>query len=284
MIFKAARDRPCRIERSMHWSWQDRYATQTGVRLQPTPQKTAPPPVVAPVAQSRRPPPASPQRACVRKKAQFPGRRSAISGFRYYNPATGRWLSRDPIEEQGGINLYGMVGNSTPNYIDPIGLKRGTACCDKPKRDEGKGILQTKAAAFFKAKDAAGTPREMQPNRFNNKFRGQYSCNSLNSELLNSFDPMPSCWECVLENRAAASGWTDHWIVVCTPYNENGDEVGSERITFDYWSKKGTPAGGNYKDFTDAYPNPGKGGIWNGPPMTPCPAPPTPNPQGNSIP
>jgi hypothetical protein len=182
------------------------------------------------------------------------------------------------------VNLYGFVGNSIPNYIDPIGLKRGTACCDKPTRDEGKVILQTKAAAFFKAKDAAGTPREMQPNWFNNTFRGQYSCNSLNCEFLNSFDPLPPCWECVLENREAASGFTDHWIVVCTPYDEKGDEVESERMTFDYWNKKGTPKGGNYTDFTDAYPNPGKGGIWNGPPMTPCPAPPTPNPPGNQTP
>jgi RHS repeat-associated protein len=28
-------------------------------------------------------------------------------GFRYYNPSTGRWLSRDPAEEEeGGFNLY----------------------------------------------------------------------------------------------------------------------------------------------------------------------------------
>jgi RHS repeat-associated protein len=26
--------------------------------------------------------------------------------FRYYDPATGRWISRDPIGESGGVNLY----------------------------------------------------------------------------------------------------------------------------------------------------------------------------------
>ncbi len=30
--------------------------------------------------------------------------------FRYYDPNLGRWLSRDPIGEWGGVNLYGMVG------------------------------------------------------------------------------------------------------------------------------------------------------------------------------
>lgn len=32
-------------------------------------------------------------------------------GYRYYDPVTGRWPSRDPIGEQGGVNLYGFVGN-----------------------------------------------------------------------------------------------------------------------------------------------------------------------------
>ena len=36
-------------------------------------------------------------------------------GYRYYNPSTGNWLSRDPIEEQGGSNVYGYVGN------EPVG-------------------------------------------------------------------------------------------------------------------------------------------------------------------
>ncbi|PAW75658.1 MAG: hypothetical protein B9S38_00745 [Verrucomicrobiia bacterium Tous-C4TDCM] len=36
-------------------------------------------------------------------------------GYRYYDPVTGRWPSRDPIEERGGINLYGFVGNDGVN-------------------------------------------------------------------------------------------------------------------------------------------------------------------------
>jgi RHS repeat-associated protein len=42
-------------------------------------------------------------------------------GYRYYNPSTGRWLSRDPIEEEGGFNLYAFVGNAPVNYVDPFG-------------------------------------------------------------------------------------------------------------------------------------------------------------------
>jgi RHS repeat-associated protein len=42
--------------------------------------------------------------------------------YRAYNPALGRWISRDPIGEAGGINLYGYVGNDPTNRLDPLGL------------------------------------------------------------------------------------------------------------------------------------------------------------------
>jgi len=44
-------------------------------------------------------------------------------GYRYYQPSTGRWLSRDPMEESGGENLYGFVYNEPIFYVDPDGAK-----------------------------------------------------------------------------------------------------------------------------------------------------------------
>lgn len=32
-----------------------------------------------------------------------------------------RWLSRDPLGESGGLNLYGYVGNNPTNMVDPFG-------------------------------------------------------------------------------------------------------------------------------------------------------------------
>jgi len=42
-------------------------------------------------------------------------------GYRFYNPTDGRWLNRDPIGEDGGMNLYGFLNNSATKTIDPDG-------------------------------------------------------------------------------------------------------------------------------------------------------------------
>jgi RHS repeat-associated protein len=44
-------------------------------------------------------------------------------GYRYYNASTGRWLSRDPIEEQGGANLYAFIENEPLHSVDYLGLR-----------------------------------------------------------------------------------------------------------------------------------------------------------------
>ena len=45
-------------------------------------------------------------------------------GARYYNPSTGRWLSRDPLGEQGGLNLYMFVHNHPTFAVDGLGLEQ----------------------------------------------------------------------------------------------------------------------------------------------------------------
>jgi RHS repeat-associated protein len=43
-------------------------------------------------------------------------------GYRYYSTSLRRWISQDPIEERGGVNLYGFVENTPVNYMDYLGL------------------------------------------------------------------------------------------------------------------------------------------------------------------
>ncbi|MCK5887350.1 MAG: RHS repeat-associated core domain-containing protein, partial [Alcanivorax sp.] len=41
---------------------------------------------------------------------------------RWYNPETGRWLSKDPIRIKGGLNQYEFCANNPVNCVDPMGL------------------------------------------------------------------------------------------------------------------------------------------------------------------
>ena len=58
--------------------------------------------------------------------------------YRKYDPSLGRWINRDPVEEQGGMNLYAMLSNSISNNWDDTGLVsyrekriKQNKCCHK---------------------------------------------------------------------------------------------------------------------------------------------------------
>jgi len=65
-------------------------------------------------------------------------------GYRYYDPLTGRWPSRDPIEEEGGINLYGFVENDGINWFDILGngKSRGGGRQDEFKNDSSADLQE----------------------------------------------------------------------------------------------------------------------------------------------
>jgi len=44
-------------------------------------------------------------------------------GYRHYAPKFGCWLSKDPIGEEGGWNLYNFASNNGVNIIDVLGQK-----------------------------------------------------------------------------------------------------------------------------------------------------------------
>jgi RHS repeat-associated protein len=43
-------------------------------------------------------------------------------GYRYYSPDLGRWTSRDPIEEEGGLAIYAFCFNNAVRDVDGVGL------------------------------------------------------------------------------------------------------------------------------------------------------------------
>ena len=78
--------------------------------------------------------------------------------YRYYDPASGRWITRDFIEEAGGVNLYAFVANQPNMKVDLLGLK--------PK-EGGKAVKikfeepdPAKIAPEYSGGGASGTTRD----------------------------------------------------------------------------------------------------------------------------
>ena len=46
-------------------------------------------------------------------------------GWRYYDPSTGRFLQRDPIGIEGGLNVYEYADSEPSAAVDPLGLSPG---------------------------------------------------------------------------------------------------------------------------------------------------------------
>ena len=61
-------------------------------------------------------------------------------GYRFYDPVTGRWPSRDPIWERGGLNLYGMVKNDAVNRWDYMGMHTNMFEYEDPDLQPGGSI------------------------------------------------------------------------------------------------------------------------------------------------
>ena len=72
----------------------------------------------------------------VRKNRYKPVFHTVISNYRYYSPEIGRWLSRDPIWERGGWNLYGFLGNDPIRFTDMLGTLKVM-----PDKEEGKATI-----------------------------------------------------------------------------------------------------------------------------------------------
>jgi hypothetical protein len=147
-------------------------------------------------------------------------------GYRLYDPETGRWPSRDPIEEEGGVNLYGFVGNSVVHLIDVLGLdpssyhyydtnsgalawsqliierqileelekeRKDHSCCDATMVAEGRETLMKRFKYLRDKQIADGVEFNEENPRDKKGANPLWSCHELNSSLLPHLaDPIPN--------------------------------------------------------------------------------------------
>jgi len=117
--------------------------------------------------------------------------------YRDYDAASGRWPSRDPIEEQGGINLYGFVGNDGMNKWDKLGLvqnatgiNNGQSCSKCCKSCEKKGPLRPQISengtTGFNIKAVAKSPTF--ESEYVDGYRGNEDCCAVQYNWWNCYD------------------------------------------------------------------------------------------------
>ena len=73
--------------------------------------------------------------------------RAAVgSGYRYYSPALGRWVNRDPIGEAGGVSLYRLLRNDPVTRLDWLGLRDVHGTLELVYRDKSGNLRSLTAS------------------------------------------------------------------------------------------------------------------------------------------
>jgi RHS repeat-associated protein len=108
-------------------------------------------------------------------------------GYRYYDPMTGRWPSRDPIEESGGINLYSFVINSPLGTVDQYGLMFNVSFLEKWVADKIDGVIQSIGNGIS---EGARAVKDEVGNYFSSKWTSSIGTNFTSTWGLNKGKPI----------------------------------------------------------------------------------------------
>jgi RHS repeat-associated protein len=188
-------------------------------------------------------------------------------GYRSYNPSSGRWLSRDAVGEEGGLNLYAFVANGPISHCDSLGHEIShpdrlptlydSCCCDEYGRRIGLDKLKERyglAKNYLDSNGAVPDPYENGP--------GHISCFDAAVAILGFMEPTPSCWICYIENRREHKivwdgrprwGWDEN-AVVCVSFTPA--RAPAQKVVFDWFNSrvKGWGPAEPYDKFLREYP------------------------------
>jgi RHS repeat-associated protein len=70
-------------------------------------------------------------------------------GYRWYLPVLGRWVSRDPIGFEGGVNLYNAFGNAPLDMLDPWGQAGVELTCPELGSDDFSNKVPTQLPVWL---------------------------------------------------------------------------------------------------------------------------------------
>ena len=202
--------------------------------------------------------------------------------------ALGEGISRDPIAEKGGLNLYAFVRNDSPNAVDPAGLFDGPIVWPPrpdprppqrppqypPRKPFPDSLLKKYDCSCCGAQEIADGKKELI-NRFNQakayldgkKLKpdadadepGEASCDTSNGAVLNFINPTPRCWICFMDNRLGRVSFLNYWdenFIHCYTVNNKGIK---DELILDWFDSAFHSTSGVYGDvnsYYKAYPYP----------------------------
>jgi hypothetical protein len=130
----------------------------------------------------------------------------------HYDPNIGRWISRDPILEKGGVNLYGFVGNNSLNATDYLGQQSlvtpagAAAMLELAASDAG----YVSAAAMIEAERAtavlAAAAVDKAIENFRKNAKGKDPCEKAKSALKQAQNGIDSINDVINEHQ----GWINN--------------------------------------------------------------------------
>ena len=126
--------------------------------------------------------------------------------FRHYTPELGRWASRDPIAESGGVNLYGFVGNNGVNAWDYLGLS-----------------YLTRSQALQAATELTGSAAKVSRERGLNQFLSNFSIvrlGSIDHWIKKPGDPTVTLLEMSDLRVFRVAARNDKGLAEALPYND----------------------------------------------------------------
>jgi len=118
-------------------------------------------------------------------------------GYRWYHPNLQRWPNRDPMEEEGGFNLYAMVFNDPVNAYDAFGLQGKEGKPKPPKYDPPFWNTPKNNNCCNYAYDRPGgwnnTPYNLQPGQLGGmKEPNKWDCDDMKKRIKADFPNDPN--------------------------------------------------------------------------------------------
>jgi len=145
--------------------------------------------------------------------------------FRAYDADLGRWISRDPIAEAGGMNLYAYVANTPVDAYDPLGLD----ACYLMDDDNVAAVGHGHSAVLIGSDEKGWVFMSFSPKGLDAKLYSTFS--EAQQELTEQYDRYLRYRTDAQADRAGQEAGLDHRRSLYRPFKRNCGDVAADAMS-----------------------------------------------------